>query len=311
MELAEIAKQYLRAKRNGWLPYFEEAAKEVSFVLDTADLLAIASRESNLDPKWLTTAGDRGNGYGLMQADKRYFPEWVRSGKWKDAQEGITKGAEILAQKWADLQDCIGKKRGVPSSKTGKISFFIGKDVKGAEARRVLIASYNCGRWAHYAVSNGKDVDAYSTGKDYSKDVILRAAAFRALLVKELAAVTQEPGPISRPGTNSSVVPDKPSAQPPTLNAQMNANTKTAEKSIGHLSDIAQKAQSAIDHLSSFETSVSKSSWTVTIVKFALGLVAMIWGFAKENPVEVIAGVCVIAIGAWYLTRAKDRARGI
>ena len=149
----QLKVQFERAKRLGWIPYFEDAAKLTKGCFDTADLMAIGSRETNLDPKWTTKAGDGGFGYGLMQADLRSFPDWIKTGKWKDPREGIIKGAEVLMSKWNDTIKGIGVKRGVTSSKTGKISYFIGKDVQGAEAQRVTIAAYNCGRWAHYAVT--------------------------------------------------------------------------------------------------------------------------------------------------------------
>jgi lysozyme len=133
----------------------------------------------------------------------------------------------------------------------------------------------------------------------------------RLFLTPDSAAVPVAPQPIPRPDTQLSVSPNTAVEQPPTLNAQMSADTKTAEKSIGHLSDIAHKAQSAIDFSTSFETSVSRSSWTVTIIKLVIGFLGLTWGFVKENPVEILAGVAVIAIAAWYLTRAKDRAKGI
>jgi len=67
----QLRDQYNRVVRLGWLPFFEEAAKTITKgYYDTADLLGISSRETNLDPKWLTKAGDGGNGFGLMQADK-------------------------------------------------------------------------------------------------------------------------------------------------------------------------------------------------------------------------------------------------
>lgn len=201
---AEIKKQFNRAKAKDWLPYFEEAANEITAgYFDAADLMGIASRETNLDPRWLTKAGDRGHGYGLMQADVRSFPEWISSGKWRDAREGILKGAEILMQKLADTQDSIGKRRSAKSSKTSKLSWFTGKDVRGVELQQVTIAAYNAGRWGHYAVSNDRDADTYTTGKDYSSDVIARAREFRALLNAETqssAAVAPMPEVVNPSG---------------------------------------------------------------------------------------------------------------
>src|SRR5690606_37557162 len=98
-------------------------------LFDVADLMAVASRESNLDPKWLTQAGDNGNGFGLMQVDKRSFQKFTESGNWKDARAGILFGAKVLREKWDDTQESIGKRRSVRSSKTGKRYYFTGADV--------------------------------------------------------------------------------------------------------------------------------------------------------------------------------------
>lgn len=182
---AELIKQFERARRLNWLPFFVEAVKtHTSDHFDAADLLAVGSRETNLDPKWLTKAGDRGNGFGLLQADARSFPEWIKTGKWRDAREGILMGARVLMQKWTDTQNCINKRATVRSSKSGTIFTFIGKRVAGAEAQTVAIAAYNSGRWAHFAVSKGQAADKYTTGGDYSTDVQQRAAFFRPLMEK-------------------------------------------------------------------------------------------------------------------------------
>ena len=204
---SQLKTQYERAKRLGWIPHFREAvATRTKGFFDVADLMAIGSRETNLDPKWLTKAGDHGNGFGLMQADKRSFPKFTQSDAWKDARQGILFGAEVLMQKWHDVQSGIGVKRGAYSSKTKKYSYFVGKDVgQGKEAQQVTIAAYNNGRWPHYAVTNGKDPDTYTTGKDYSADVMARAKVFRELLGQVSAAAH----PASNPSDPTVIRPDK------------------------------------------------------------------------------------------------------
>ena len=99
---AEARRQYDRAKRLGWLPMFAKSAASRPWC-STADLMGIGSRETNLDPVYLTKTGDHGNGFGLMQVDKRYFPEWTRSGLWRDPEECIEKGAQVLTQKRAGI----------------------------------------------------------------------------------------------------------------------------------------------------------------------------------------------------------------
>src|SRR3954470_19355806 len=106
---AQLKAQFARAERLGWLPHFHEAAETITKgYFDVADLLAIASRETNLDPKWLKKPGDGGHGFGLMQIDIRSFPEFTASPDWKDARKGILYGAKVLMQKWHDYEQNIG-----------------------------------------------------------------------------------------------------------------------------------------------------------------------------------------------------------
>jgi len=212
--------QYDRAKRLGWIPFFFEAAKTHTHDLfDAADLMAIGSRETNLDPKWLTKAGDGGHGHGLMQIDDRSFPEFTKSEYWKDARLGILYGAKVLRQKWDDTQSSIGKRRII------KGNAFIGKDVgQGYEAQQVAIAAYNCGRWAHYNVSKGKDVDRTTTGRDYSSDVLGRSAQFRELLTADgwFIPRTDEP--------NTSVLDDSTDNQP--LKTEVSVQTTDGDTTV-------------------------------------------------------------------------------
>ena len=191
----ELKKQFDRAVKKGWLGFFIEAATAITFgFFDAADLLAIASRETNLDPKWLTKAGDGGNGFGLMQADRRSFPDFTKGDGWKDAKTGIMFGSKVLMQKLADTQKCQGQKVTVRSSK-GAFYEFVGKKLGLSELQTVSISAYNCGRWAHYAVSTGRDASKYSTGGDYAADVQERAEVFRALLKQRVVLTPTEAAP--------------------------------------------------------------------------------------------------------------------
>jgi len=58
LSIPQIRLQFKRAEKLGWLPYFEEAVGAYTHgIFDAADLMAIASRETNLDPKWLKKPG--------------------------------------------------------------------------------------------------------------------------------------------------------------------------------------------------------------------------------------------------------------
>lgn len=195
---SQLKSQYDRAKKLGWIPYFQEAERlHTKNYFDTADLMGIGSRETNLDPKWTTKAGDKGNGFGLLQIDKRSFPEFTKTDAWKDARLGILKGAEVLMSKWHDMEQHAGQMVKVKSQA------FKMPALSGFKAQQAVIASYNNGRWPFYAATKGYDVDKYTTGHDYSSDVIDRAKVFRELLqadgllkvskpVPQIAAITDQ-----------------------------------------------------------------------------------------------------------------------
>lgn len=177
---SQLIAQYNRAKKLLWVEHFREAANAITpGLFDTADLMAIGSRETNLDPKWLTKKGDGGHGAGLMQIDDRSFPLFTNSDKWKDARLGILYGATVLRQKWDDLENTAGK------SLKFKGNAFTGPRVVGIVAQQIAIAAYNSGRAAAYHYSKGRNPDNGTTGKDYSQDVMQRAAIFRELLAKD------------------------------------------------------------------------------------------------------------------------------
>lgn len=171
---SQLKTQFDRVNKLGWMPFFQEAADTVTKgYFDVADLIAIGSRETNLDPKWLRQLGDGGHAGGLMQADIRSFPEFISSGQWKDARLSIIFGAKVLMLKWHDYANNIGKRR------TVKGHSFTAQPASGSVAQHIVIASYNCGLWSQYCFATGKDIDKYTTGRDYGADVMQRAAVIR------------------------------------------------------------------------------------------------------------------------------------
>lgn len=181
--ISQIRRQWTRVVELGWLAFFEEAAEMFDFTVE--DLIAVGSRESNLDPRYLREAGDRGNGFGLMQVDKRYFPEWVKSGKWKDARECILKGAEVLAMKRDRILEREGQSVIVWNRVHTLFRKFIMPAFDDATLRQVYIAAYNCGDWAAYHASKGNSIDQGTAGADYSADVIERAKKFNRFIETE------------------------------------------------------------------------------------------------------------------------------
>ena len=102
---------------------------------------------------------DGGFGRGLMQIDFDAFP-FARTGNWKDPQANISFGCQVLK---SDL-DLLGRK----SSLTGR------------ELLQAAVAAYNCGAEnVLTAVNDGYDLDFFTTGRNYSADVLNRAGFFQ------------------------------------------------------------------------------------------------------------------------------------
>ncbi len=92
-----------------------------------------------------------------MQID--YQQEFAKSGAWRDPSANIDYGCGELA---------------------GNIAFFE-KEQNGCDPLRAAVAAYNCGRGGVMnALAAGRDVDAATTGHDYSKDVMRRRDWFEA-----------------------------------------------------------------------------------------------------------------------------------
>jgi hypothetical protein len=158
----------------------EAAASQYSF--PTSLLAGIGSRESHwglaLTPPGPAGTGDftgrrfptryrtqalppnGGFGRGLMQIDFDAH-EFARTGNWKEPRENILYGAKVLA----DNRD-----------------FFKRRDpgLTGTALLQSALASYNAGAGnVLKAVRDGRDIDFYTAGRDYSKDVLNRAGWFQ------------------------------------------------------------------------------------------------------------------------------------
>ncbi|XP_023845224.1 lysozyme g isoform X1 [Salvelinus sp. IW2-2015] len=121
--------------------------------LDPAIIAGIISRESRagavLDNGW----GDHGNGFGLMQVDKRYHKI---VGTW-DSEEHISQGTEILIEFIRRIQ---AKFPAWPKE----------HQLKGG------ISAYNAG---DKNVRTYERMDVGTTGDDYSNDVVARSQWFK------------------------------------------------------------------------------------------------------------------------------------
>lgn len=152
----QIQSQINYASRQGWIPYFQQAAKRYS--MDIAVLLAVGSRETGLgtDSYYQSNnfTGRDGHGKGIMQIDDRYhaFARMVRP---DDHEEMINYGAQFLN----DLRNQFDG------------------NMKAA------LAAYNTGPSdVRYALSKGLNPDLWTTKQNYSKDVLERAKMIRRVL---------------------------------------------------------------------------------------------------------------------------------
>jgi Bacterial SH3 domain/Transglycosylase SLT domain len=150
------------AAANPYKTAVTQAAAPYSSWLKPSILAAIGSRES----AWgLVLAadgtGDGGHGRGIMQIDDRYHQDFINNNDWRNPGVNIKYAVDnVLADYYSYL-----------SRNTS---------LKGFDLLRGAIASYNAGpQNVVDAVNAGLDVDAYTTGKDYSWDVIQRAGWFQ------------------------------------------------------------------------------------------------------------------------------------
>jgi hypothetical protein len=100
-----------------------------------------------------------GYGRGLMQIDFDAFP-FARTGNWQDPEANINTGCDVLKSNL----DLLGRKTALT----------------GRGLLQAAIAAYNCGAGnVLTAISESHDVDFFTTGRDYSKDVLNRAGFFQ------------------------------------------------------------------------------------------------------------------------------------
>lgn len=160
--------------------FIDEAAEEYSF--QPSVIAGIGSRESHwgiiLRPVGPSGTGDftkrnfptryregplppdkGGFGRGLMQIDFDSH-EFARVGNWKEPRENILYGCEVLSSSLKFLKE-----------KT---------DLEGVALLRAALAGYNSGPGnVLSAYRDGRDLDFYTSGRDYSKDVLNRAGFFQ------------------------------------------------------------------------------------------------------------------------------------
>jgi hypothetical protein len=174
----ELARDMQEAKK--YLSAIAEAAAK--YDVPRSLICAIGSRESNwgqgsdMKPKGPAGTGDwaprnpakwkyamppdgLGWGRGLMPVDYAES-DFGKTGNWMDPLANILFGTNELAT---------------------NIKYFTAHPHAGIDPVRAAVAAYNCGQGnVTKAIDDGFDVDIYTTGHDYSRDVLGRAAWFKA-----------------------------------------------------------------------------------------------------------------------------------
>jgi len=149
-----ISAELTYARIRGLMEYFYQASRQYGVPL--ALLLAIASRESRMGLALSADGtGDRGNGIGIMQIDRRYHRGFTGSHSPFDHQANINYGAEYLAKLFREF---------------------------GGNTTQA-VAAYNAGpQKVRTAIYAGLPPDSVTTGGDYSHDVEQRKQLISRLL---------------------------------------------------------------------------------------------------------------------------------
>jgi hypothetical protein len=106
------------------------------------------------------------HGYGYVQIDIGSYPDFVKSGAWKDPFKCYAKAIDVLEEKRKYIQSHMIR-------------------LGGDDLHRAITAAYNCGQGnVVKALSANKDVDSYTTGHDYSKDVWQRRNFYRQIITE-------------------------------------------------------------------------------------------------------------------------------
>lgn len=150
-------------------------------------LAAIMSRETDFgmsrscSVKGPACTGDNGHGRGLMQIDDRFHGDWLSENDWKDPYTNVKKGAQIfkesrryLAARPRTPEVIVPRGTKVPAG-----TYIDARPLEGDFLLQAALAAYNAGQLnALRAVSAGINVDAVTTGGDYSADVLQRMQRF-------------------------------------------------------------------------------------------------------------------------------------
>jgi len=126
--------------------------------------------------------GDNGHGHGLMQIDDRWWPHFISTGKWADAEENIRFGTYVLYL---------------------KLGFFSRKlkDLDDKEKLRLAIASYNAGEGnVLKSYKLDEDIDSRTAHGNYSKHVLKLARMYKSIVIDHISNTGQMQATITMDG---------------------------------------------------------------------------------------------------------------
>lgn len=110
----------------------------------------------NMKGDWSQRPGEKEpqyHGFGFWQIDIASYPEFVKSGDWKDPYKCCMKAISVLEEKRIYLQKHF-------------------PNLADESLHRAITAAYNCGQGNVAKVLRaGQDVDRRTHGQDYSKEV--------------------------------------------------------------------------------------------------------------------------------------------
>jgi hypothetical protein len=102
MTTTEAEIEFARAKANGWIPMFTAAGSVYGYTPQL--LMAIASRETNMENIRGDFHSDGPHGFGLMQIDIGSCRDFCVSGQWENVEASIRMGALVLHSKQVQLE---------------------------------------------------------------------------------------------------------------------------------------------------------------------------------------------------------------
>lgn len=277
-----IAHQYNRAERLGWIPFFREHAAAYGF--RTEDILAIASRESNLQNIKGDYHDGAYHGYSLMQLDIGSYRAWIKSGKWEnDVSGAIKKGCEALAEKRDQIEKASKQKVCSIKFRSGSRARFTPKPFTQEQLRSICIAAYNCGLASYYHFSSGRSVDAGTTQKNYSKDVLNRSRHFATLLARSDGAVASE-------------------------DVEAKLTQEPTAAALAAPDDFATLQRAYSNHADLVESETAKSVFTKLGIKIGTG-VAAVWGTTTGKVTLVLTALIVVGLSAYTIYKYRARVK--